>query len=447
MNSLLLAVGCALAYLIAYNTYGRFLARRIFNIQPDSPTPAHTKADGTDYVATKKEILFGHHYTSIAGTGPIVGPAIGVIWGWLPAILWVIFGSIFMGAVHDFGSIMVSIRHEGRSIGDVAGNLISPRVRIIFLVVIALLLMMVIAVFCLVIATLFNLYPQSVLSIWLEIPIAVWLGYMIYRRGKPALPYSLIGLALLYFAVWLGTQYPLQMPAIGIIQPTVLWTLILLVYAFIASTLPVTRLLQPRDYINGHELFVVMGVLSLAVLVARPEIVAPALNSSAVNTPSLWPMLFVVVACGAISGFHSLVASGTTSKQLSSEDHAIAIGYGGMLSEGMLAVLVIIAVGAGIGLAVKGQTGPTGYDAWFARYSNWDGIQGLGPPVGAFVQGSANMLTYLGIPLVLGQALMGVFVASFAGTTLDALRGVGIGIRFETQAACRQIRCNIHRRD
>jgi len=383
MNSLLLAVGCAIAYVIAYKTYGRFLARRIFNVQPDSPTPAHVKADGTDYVATKKEILFGHHYTSIAGTGPIVGPAIGVIWGWLPAILWVIFGSIFMGAVHDFGSIMVSIRHEGRSIGDIAGDLISPRVRIIFLIVIALLLMMVIAVFCLVIATLFNLYPQSVLSIWLEIPIAVWLGYMIYSRGKPALPYSLIGLVFLYFAVWLGTQFPLQLPAIGGIQPAVTWTVILLIYAFIASTLPVTRLLQPRDYINGHELFVVMGVLSLAVLVARPEIVAPAINTASTGAPALWPLLFVVVACGAISGFHSLVGSGTTSKQLSAEDHARTIGYGGMLAEGMLAVLVIIAVSAGIGLAVKGQAGATGHQAWLAKYSNWDGIKDLRPAVTA----------------------------------------------------------------
>ena len=304
MNTILLAAGCAAAYLVAYHTYARFLARKIFDLEPDAATPAHKMNDGTDYVPTKKEILFGHHYTSIAGTGPIVGPAIGIIWGWVPALIWVVFGSILMGAVHDFGALVVSMRNEGKSIGDIAGNIINPRVRIAFLLIIALMLTIVIAVFCLVISTLFDLYPEAVLSIWLEIPIAIWLGYMIYSKGKPGLRYSLIGLVLLYAAVAAGTQLPITMRPVGPAGPIVVWTLILLIYAYIASTLPVTRLLQPRDYINGHELFVVMGVLALGVIFSRPEIVAPAVNLHPKGAPPIWPCLLITHSFGAISGVH-----------------------------------------------------------------------------------------------------------------------------------------------
>jgi len=418
VTSLLLAAGCAVAYLVAYRTYGRFLASRIFGLDPNASTPACRISDGADYVPTKKEILFGHHYTSIAGTGPIVGPAIGIIWGWVPALIWVVFGCIFMGAVHDFGALVVSMRNEGKSIGDIAGGIISPRVRITFLAMIALMLMIVIAVFCLVISTLFNLYPQAVLSIWLEIPIAIWLGHMIYKRGKPGLRYSLIGLVLLYAAVVAGTQLPIRMASVGPAGPMVVWTVILLAYAYVASTLPVTRLLQPRDYINGHELFVVMGVLALGVIFSRPEIVAPAIDLSPKGAPPIWPFLFITIACGAVSGFHSLVASGTTSKQISREEHARTIGYGGMLMEGMLAVFVIIAVAGGIGL-LENESGLTGAAAWRDHYAQWGAAKGLSAKVGAFVNGSANMLTFLGIPFILGTTIMGVFVASFAGTTLD----------------------------
>jgi len=416
--TIILMLGCAAAYLVAYHTYGRFLARKVFGLQPEARTPAHEINDGTDYVPTRKEVLFGHHYTSIAGTGPIVGPAIGIIWGWVPAIIWVVVGSIFMGAVHDFGAIVVSMRNQGRSIGDVAGDLINHRIRIVFLSVIALLLWIVIAVFCLVIATLFKMYPAAVLSIWAEVPIAIVLGYLIYRKGLPALPCSLAGLVLLYAAVWLGTKYPIEIGSIGSIGPVVIWSVILLVYAFAASTLPVTTLLQPRDYINGHELFVVMGALIIGVFASRPEIVAPVLRLKPPGGEFLWPFLFITIACGAISGFHSLVASGTTSKQIGREDHAKTIGYGGMLMEGMLAVLVIIAVAGGIGL-LPDKAGAVGREAWNNHYADIAAAGKLGSKVGAFVNGSANMLNAFGINLVLGTTIMGVFVASFAGTTLD----------------------------
>jgi carbon starvation protein len=208
------------------------------------------------------------------------------------------------------------------------------------------------------------------------------------------------------------------MPSIGVLGPVVNWTLVLLVYAFVASVLPVWQLLQPRDYINGHELFVALGLLALGVLFAHPQLVAPPLNLHPQGAPPLWPFLFITIACGAVSGFHSLVSSGTTAKQLNNENDARLIGYGGMLMEGMLAVFALIAVGGGIGLLPNAE-GLMGIDAWNHHYAGWAGAAGLGAKVSAFVDGSANMLTAVGIPLIFGQTIMGVFVASFAGTTLD----------------------------
>lgn len=412
-----MAVTVAALYLIAYHTYGKFLAKKIYRLDNSNITPAEEINDRHDYVPTKKEILFGHHFTSIAGTGPIVGPAIGIIWGWLPAILWVVFGSILMGAVHDFGTLIISIRNKGKSIGDASSSIISPRVRIMFLCIICMVLLILIAVFCLVVAVLFDLYPQSVISIWFEIPLAIWLGYMIYTRNKSALKYSLIALVLLYVSVLIGSYVPLEMPQIGPLTPVAAWTIILLIYAFIASTLPVHKLLQPRDYINGHELFVAMGLLALGIIVARPEIVAPAINTNPEGAPPFLPFLFITIACGAISGFHGLVGSGTSSKQISKESDALPIGYGGMLMEGMLATFVIIATCAGIGYLA--ENGITGAELWHHHYASWGEASGLGAKVRAFVEGSANILTSFGIPRTIGITIMGVFVASFAGTSLD----------------------------
>ncbi len=418
MGSVMLMVGTAIGFIVAYNTYGKFIARKLFGLHATESVPAHEMEDGVDYVPTKPEVLFGHHFTSIAGTGPIVGPAIGIIWGWIPAVLWVIFGSIFIGAVHDLSAIVISERNQGRSIGEVAAAIINRRVRTIFLCIIFFLLLLVIAVFCLVIAKLFELCPQAVLPVWLQLPIALIVGHLIYRKNVNPLVASLSGVAALYGAIVLGAYFPWSMPTIGGIPPTISWTILLLIYVYFASVLPVWRLLQPRDYINGHQLFIAMAILALGVLAARPAVVAPAIQLHPSGAPPLWPLLFVTIACGAISGFHSLVGSGTTSKQLSNEAHALPIGYGSMLLEGMLAMFVIIAVAAGIGMAVAdGQL--SGIAAWQQHYSSWGAAKGLGPKVGAFITGAANMLTALGIPRNIGMALMGVFVASFAATTLD----------------------------
>ncbi len=449
--SLLIAVGAFVLYLIAYNTYGRFLARKIFNLDPAAHTPAHEFSDGIDYVPSRKQIVFGHHFTSIAGTGPIVGPALAIIWGWVPALIWVIVGSIFMGAVHDLGSLVVSMRHKGRSIADVCNELVNPRVRVLFLCIVTFGLIIVIAIFCLVIASIFKMTPEAVFPVWMEIPIAIGLGFALSRcrSAKSVVLCTIIAVALMYLTVWLGASFAAfqwEMPTVGAWNPVVIWSIILLVYCFIASVLPVQTLLQPRDFINAYQLYIALILLVLGVVVARPDFVAPPADLAHAAAPSPWPLLFITIACGAISGFHSLVSGGTTAKQLSRETDAKVIGYGSMLLEGALAVLVIIAVGAGIGLKydlsgadlpafreahpaveVKQETGADGEtvnyvegeSAFAWHYRSWGAAKGLAPKVGAFMKGASNMMATLGLPMILCMTIMGVFVASFAGTTLD----------------------------
>jgi len=420
MNQILLIIITVVLYLIAYHTYGKYLSKKIFKIDPTRKCPSEVLRDDVDYIPTKKHILFGHHFTSIAGTGPIVGPAIAIIWGWFPAILWILIGSIFMGAVHDFGSMIISLRNKGHSIGDVASQVLNKRVRILFLIIIFLLLWIVIAIFGLVIAIVFNIFPQAVFPVIFQIPVAIWLGYVFIKKQKSYLLYSIIALVLMYISVYFGSIFPLKIPELFGISSVGIWTILLLFYAYIASTLPVQVLLQPRDFINAYQLLIIMGLLAIGVFVSKPEMVAPMINLSPEGAPPMWPMLFVVVACGAISGFHSLVSSGTSSKQCDNESNSLFVSYGSMLTEGLLAVFVIIACGAGIGFGLeKNGIIYTGFDAFSQHYSSWAAAQGLGSKINAFVTGSANMIEKTGIPKQLIITIMGVFVASFAATTLD----------------------------
>jgi carbon starvation protein len=420
MNSLILAIGAGILYLIAYHTYGKFLGRKIFKLNPEAVCPSTELRDDIDFVPTQKPILFGHHFTSIAGAGPIVGPAVAIIWGWVPAMIWIVVGSIFMGAVHDFGAMVVSLRNQGRSIGDLAAEVVNKRVRILFLLIIFFLLWIVVAVFGVVIAVVFKVYPGAVIPVFLEIPIAIWLGHMIYKKGAAHLPMSIIAVILMYITVIIGAYVPIKLGTFLGLGDIAWWVIILLVYAYIASTLPVQTLLQPRDYINSHQLFVALALLLLGVLIAHPTMVAPAVNLSPEGAPPIWPMLFVVIACGAISGFHSLVSSGTSSKQCDAETSSMTIGFGGMLLEGQLATFVIIACGAGIALGfTKGGETFTGVAAFTHHYGSWIGGTGLGNRLSAMIQGSANMIASYGIPAKVAVTIMGVFVASFAATTLD----------------------------
>ena len=426
MDTLLLMLVCGGGYLVAYHTYGRFLAKKIFKLDKNAPVPSVELRDGIDYVPARKGIIFGHHYTSIAGTGPIVGPAIGIIWGWLPAIIWVFLGSIFMGAVHDFGALIISLRNEGKSLSEVAAKYINMRVRFIFFAVVFLSLLIVIAVFGVVIASVFTRFPSAVVPVWLQIPIAMALGFAVYKKTANVALATTIAVIGMYLCIAIGSLLPVELGTFLGIPSTGLWVIILLIYAWVASTLPVTTLLQPRDYINAWQLFIAMGLLVAGTVVAslsgKLPLVAPAVNSELpANTPPIWPFMFVIIACGAISGFHSLVASGTSSKQVSKETDCQFVGYGSMLLEGFLAMLVLVCVAAGIGMALKLDNGTilTGQAAWQHQYSTWIGAKGLSDKIAPVVIGAANMMGKLAIPEAIGITLMGVFIASFAGTTLD----------------------------
>ncbi len=426
MGGLAIMVVAFVGYIIAYQLYGRFIGKKIFALSSTAKTPAVELEDGTDYVPTRKEIIFGHHFASIAGTGPIVGPAIAIIWGWVPAMIWIFVGSIIMGGVHDFGALIISMRNQGKSIAEYTSKYVNSRTKFLFFVIVFLELWIVVAIFGLVIAIIFAMFPQSVIPIWCEIPIAVILGWMVYKKGMGVWAWSIVAVAVMYVTVIIGAYLPIKLPAtIAGLPPTGIWTIILLVYAFIASVLPVTTLLQPRDFINSHQLVVALALLVLGVLFAsfggHLSVVAPAVAMNPAKAPPLFPFLFITIACGAISGFHSLVSSGTSSKQVRYEEDSLFVGYGSMLLEGVLATLVIIAVAAGIGMGYTTKDGQTlmGIAAWTQHYSSWAAAAGLGSKINAFVYGSANMIESLGIPVGITITIMGVFVASFAGTTLD----------------------------
>jgi len=407
MSAIVILVLGLAAMAAGYFLYSKFIAEKIYRLDPDFKTPAHEYEDGVDFVPTNRFVLWGHHFTSVAGAAPIVGPAIAVIWGWVPAFLWVVFGTIFFAGVHDFGAIWASVRNKAKSVGALTGDVVGKRARSIFMIVIFLVLLMVNAVFAVVIAGLMMNFSSAVVPVWGAILVALVIGQMIYRR-KMSLPMvSIVGVVALYALIGIGPSVPLQMPAeVAGVSGNAIWILLLFGYAAIASLLPVWVLLQPRDYINGLQLFVGLIILYGAIVLMNPTMVAPAFNDNVpAGTPSLLPLLFVTIACGAISGFHGLVSSGTTSKQLNRETDARFVGYFGAVGEGMLALAAILAATAG-----------------FATLADWEAMYtafGQGG-VNAFVEGGAFIIhNGLGLPEATAATLLTVMAALFAGTTMD----------------------------
>ncbi|MDR1484883.1 MAG: carbon starvation protein A [Planctomycetaceae bacterium] len=463
MSTLLVAFLSFFGFLIAYNTYGRFLARKIFCISSDEVVPSVELRDDIDFVPTNRYVIFGHHFTAIAGTGPIVGPTIAMIWGWLPALLWVVFGSIFIGAVHDFAALILSLRNKGHSLGDIAGKVLSPSAKLLFLILLTFILAIIVAVFGNVIAKTFEDYPQSVIPTIFSIPVAIILGLVTHRYGISLFFASLCSIFVLGLTVVLSAGNPafsVYMPAFENYHPslnsTMLWTWILFIYCYFASVLPVWLLLQPRDYVNSLILYIVLILIVVGLVLAgvtgAADIItsAPALRIEAAaqaGAPPILPFLFITVACGAVSGFHALVSSGTSSKQVASMKDAQFVGYGGMLLEAALAVIVILSCTAGIGMGIinsesaakstgvqklpqnnqtqtKTQTETpttiTGRAAWDLRYNRKFKDMNLGEQVGTFIEGGANFIGKVGIPIKFGQGIIAIMVACFAATTIDA---------------------------
>jgi carbon starvation protein len=404
MNSLVVALVAVIAYVLAYRFYARYLGRRILGLDARRPTPAHEFRDDIDFLPTKPIILFGHHFASIAGLGPILGAAIAVIWGWLPAFLWAVLGAIFMGCVHDMATIFVSLRHRGRSIGDVANAVVSPRARLLFLFIIFFVLSLSMGTFIRTIATLFSdtYHPESVLPVITLVALAMLFGYLVYRRSARLSQMTIVALGIMFFTLWLG----FRLPVTGVGERG--WVYILLVYCYAASVLPVWLLLQPRDYLNAYQLVIGMALMYAGLVIYHPTISAPAVNHAATGAPSLFPFLFITLACGAISGFHSLVSTGTTSKQLATEMHAKPIGYGAMLAESALAVVVILACSSGVSLA-----------DWLGRYGSFRAASSLGENMEIFVSGAGTFVSKVGIPLHIAKSFIVVMAVGFAITTLD----------------------------
>ncbi len=423
MSSIVLLLIGLLVFYLGFRFYSRFIGNRIFKIHDeDQIMPSKELEDGIDYVPTKKHILFGHHFTSIAGAAPIIGPCVAAYWGWLPALLWILLGTIFMGAVHDFGALVTSVKEKGRSIADIASNTISKRTRLMFLSFVILLIWLILAVFAMVIADLFVAIPSSVIPINIEIIIAIIMGFLIYKKKIDILIPSLFALAILYFFVWVGTKAPIDLTTTMAVQDVKnLWIIMLFIYSAIASLLPVWTLLQPRDFINSHQLFVGLGLLFLGIFISQPVVDAPAIRSlSEPDVPGIFPLLFVTIACGAISGFHGLVASGTSSKQLEKLSDARLVGYGGMIGEGTLALASTICAVAGIGLVTNANlptVGPVTDLNWNVYYDTW--AHASGNKAAAFVLGGGALIQSLGIPTIVANTLMAVLVISFAATTLD----------------------------
>lgn len=414
MNSLLWALIILIWLFAGYRIYGRFIEKRLVGPREDRQTPAYSKRDGVDYSPAKTPLLFGHHFSSIAGAGPIIGPLIGVMYfGWLAASLWIAVGSVFIGAVHDYLSLMASVRNGGSSIADLAQLTLGKTSKTVFAVFLWLTLVLVVAIFGIVTAQTFVTQPQIVIPTFGLIVVAMVFGTLVYRRGANVIAGTAVSIFLLGLLIWLGDILPVALPDVVLgMSSTTFWFWTLMVYALFASVLPVWFLLQPRDYLSTWMLIIGLGLGYIGLVIAHPRINAPAFVSfvSSKGDP-LWPMLFVIVACGAVSGFHSLVSGGTSSKQLVSEKKGLIVGYGAMIMEAVLAIMVVcIAAGSLI------------WDPGAAKSEfGYQYLMGAGGgPIVAFGTGYGRMISALpGMTLMAGMFIGMLMLNAFVITTLD----------------------------
>ncbi|TGL77098.1 carbon starvation CstA family protein [Leptospira yasudae] len=480
MLPLISVLACFLVYFLGYKFYSGYISKSIFDLKSDhESTPSHKLNDGVDYLPTKPIVLFGHHYASIAGLAPVLGPAVAVIWGWLPAMIWVVFGSIFVGCVHDFGALVVSVRNQGKSIGQVAEDLLGHRARSLFHAIIFFLVALAMGVFVLVLAEMFSAdpkahikpvvsetatlpasetkrtastsattvadsktskevhdhpgeirteekpsiklrshFPEAVIPSAAIMILAIIMGYLHYKKGMDLTPLTIFSvLATLISMIlgmhdgiltWTGLNHVETSPSTGT------WKYILLFYAFLASVTPIWLLLQSRDYINSFLLYLGIILIYVGFFMGGMLQQFPSFNAEAIRTDSigldLIPFVFITIACGAVSGFHALVSSGTTAKQLDREIDARPIGYGGMIGESLLGLSAVIACTIGF----------TSSEEWSGFYRSWSGIQGLAPQVGAYIYGTGRFLSQIGIPESFGQGFIALIVISFALTSLDS---------------------------
>ncbi len=421
MTTLIILAGF-LIYLTLYFTYGKKIEKDVVGASDTIDAPSKRLYDGVDYIPARKEVLFGHHFASIAGAAPIIGPAIAICWGWLPALLWVWFGNIFIGAVHDYLALMASIRYDGKSVQFVASQLIGKRTGAAFYWIVFFLLILLVAAFAAIVGGMFVRTPSIASAYAWKILAALILGVLIYRVKMNFGLATIIGIVMLTIAIWLGTVTPIKLSYMN-------WMLVFFFYIVIAASIPVNILLQPRDYLNSWLLYFGLAMGFIAAIFVFKGFEIPAFSSfspilmGGKPTP-FWPAIPLVIACGSLSGFHSLVASGTTSKQLEKESDGLFIGYGAMFTEGFLSTIVIVSI-AGFGYTALKNAGVTtemlNYGNWGAMFTKVSASVKLSA-ANLFVQSYSDMVasTWLGvIPAKYVKVIAGMWVASFAMTTLD----------------------------
>ena len=402
ISSFTIMAGAIIIFAIAYTLYGRFLQKSI-GVDSSKPTPAHTLFDDVDYVPARGPVLFGHHFTAIAGAASIIGPIAGAAYGWLPVLIWIVAGGIFIGGVHDFTSLMASVRHRGGSVGEIIEEEIGRRGKLLFLFFSWAAIILVLAVFTFIVAQTFTQVPAAATSAVIIMIISIVFGILLYRYNVP-LPVLTTGTILLTaLSVWAGTVIPLQLPIRT-------WIVILVIYESIASVAPVWILQQPKGYISSYIVYTVIAMAVGGIFYVNPQIRMPAYTSFSVEgTGPLFPLLFVTVACGAISGFHSLVTSGTTAKQLDNEVEARPIGYGAMLLESVLAVAALLSAAI----------------LYRDQYSAVLCTAGGGNPVNVFATSIAALTTRFGIGFETGKNFVSLAVATLALTTLETASRLG----------------------
>jgi len=398
MNSILIVVLVAIIFFLAYHTYGSWL-KKVWGVDNGKSTPAHEKQDNVDYVPAKAPVLLGHHFSSIAGAGPIVGPIAASVFGWVPVLVWIIFGCIFFGGVQDFSSLFASIRHDGKSIGEIIKVNMGKTQKKLFSVFAWLTLLLVIASFVNIVANTFVSVPASGTSSGLFMVLAITFGFFVYRKGVSLVIGTVIGVIVLGFFVYIGNVIPLKLS-----KNT--WIVLILGYIIVASVAPVWILLQPRDYLCSFLLYAMILCGFIGIVIYHPSIVLEPYRGFKVDNQYMFPYLFITIACGAISGFHSLIGSGTSSKQLDQEDDAQLIGYGGMLIEGIVAVVALIT-------------------AAYLPVDQFNALLKNGGPVNVFSNGIAVFMQKLGVPFGIGKSFIALAVSAFALTSLDTGTRIG----------------------
>ena len=411
MNSIIILIISLAWIFLGYYYYGRFIKKKL-KINDKNKTPAHVYSDKVDYSPAKKEFLMGHHFASIAGAGPIIGPILAVnYFGWLPVVIWVLLGVVFIGAMHDYTSLIASVRNKGKSVAVIAKNYLNSCSGWIFGLMIWITLVLIITVFSVSAAESIIAKPDLVIPLLTITFLAIILGAGTKKYKWNYKISSLIALILIFFSVWVGNKIPLEFGIANQSLLRIIWVTIIMAYAFAASTIPVWLLLRPRDYLSAIQMGLILLLGIISIFIVRPIISAPAYITSA-GFP-IWPVLFITVACGAISGFHGLVASGTTSKQLDKESHGKSVGYGGMLMEGLLAIFVTLVVVAGLN--------------WSGSVGSFQGLFNQGWII-LFSSGFGNIVGKLGIPgiSISIAGLLGAFMVNqFILTSVDTSTRLG----------------------